>query len=148
VRPHPQFGTLEFRVCDVPTRPAETVAIAALVQALVFKLYRLRSQNLGFREYRPLLIQENKWRAARYGLEGKMIDFGREEELPTRDLMLEYLDFVDDVLDDLGSRDEVNYVRTMLERGSGADRQLKVFEETQDLKKVVEYMVEETQAGL
>jgi carboxylate-amine ligase len=62
--------------------------------------------------------------------------------------MLEYLEFVDDVVDELGSRSEIEYVRTMLERGSGADRQLKVFEETQDLKKVVEYMVAETQAGL
>jgi carboxylate-amine ligase len=98
--------------------------------------------------YSRALIMENKWRAARYGLTGKMIDFGKEEEVPTKDLMLEYLDFVDDVLDELGSRSEVEYIGTMLERGCGADRQLAVFAETQDLKKVVEYMVAETQAGL
>ena len=91
---------------------------------------------------------ENKWRAARYGLRGKLIDFGQEKEVDARELMLEYLDFVDDVLDELESRDEVNYVRTMLERGNGAERQLEVFEQTNDLKKVVEYMVAETAAGL
>jgi len=91
---------------------------------------------------------ENKWRAARYGLAGKLIDFGQETEVDARELMLEYLDFVDDVLDELDSRSEVEYIRTILERGNGAERQLKVFDETQDLKKVVEYMVAETQAGL
>jgi len=98
--------------------------------------------------YSRALIMENKWRAARYGLEGKLIDFGREIEVPARELMLEYLDFVDDVVDELGSRNEIDYIRTMLERGCGADRQLAVFAETQDLRKVVQYMVSETQAGL
>ena len=105
-------------------------------------------RNQGFRMYSRALIMENKWRAARYGLKGKLIDFGREIEVPERELVLEYLEFVDDVLDELGSRDEVSYIHTMLERGSGADRQLKVFSETADLKAVVRYMVEETQAGL
>jgi carboxylate-amine ligase len=91
---------------------------------------------------------ENKWRAARYGLDGMMIDFGREKELPVRELILEYLDFVDDVLDELDCRKEVEYVQTMLDRGSGADRQLRVFAETNDLRKVVQYIVEETEAGL
>ena len=91
VRPHPQFGTLEFRVCDVPTRPADTMAIAALIQAIVYKLYRLRTQNLGFREYRPMLIQENKWRAARYGIDGNLIDLGKRTEVPMRELALELL---------------------------------------------------------
>jgi len=91
---------------------------------------------------------ENKWRAARYGLNGKLIDFGRETEVPARELMLEYLEFVDDVLDELDSRSEVEYVRKMLDHGCGAERQLAVFEQTGDLKKVVEYMIAETQAGL
>ena len=91
---------------------------------------------------------ENKWRAARYGLDGMLIDFGREKEVPERELILEYLEFVDDVLDELDCRKEVEYVRTILDRGTGADRQLQVFAETGDLKAVVEYMVEETEAGL
>ena len=98
--------------------------------------------------YSRALIMENKWRAARYGLNGKLIDFGRETEVPARELMLEYLEFVDDVLDELDSRSEVEYVRTMLDHGCGAERQLAGFEQTGDLKKVVEYMIAETQAGL
>jgi len=148
VRPHPFFSTLEVRICDLPMRVDETLAIAALIQATVAKLYKLHSRNQGFRMYSRALIMENKWRAARYGLGGMMIDFGLEKELPTRELILEYLDFVDDVVDELGSRKEVEYVQTMLERGSGADRQLQVFAETNDLKKVVQYVVQETEAGL
>jgi carboxylate-amine ligase len=98
--------------------------------------------------YSRALIMENKWRAARYGLEGKLIDFGREQECPAKELMLEYLDFVDDVLDELDSRKEVEYIHTILERGNGAERQLEVFAKTGDLKQVVQYMVAETRAGL
>ena len=104
LRPHPLFGTLEFRVCDVPTSPRVTVALAALAQALVVKLYRLRRSNLGFRIYSRALVEENKWRAARYGLDGRLIDFGKRQEVPMRELALELLEFVDDVVDELGSR--------------------------------------------
>lgn len=148
VRPHPFFSTIEVRICDIPMRADESLALAALIQATVAKLYKLHASNQGFRMYSRALIMENKWRASRYGLDGMMIDFGREQEVPARELMLEYLAFVDDVVDELGSRNEVEYIKTILERGNGAERQLKVFEETQDLKKVVEYMVAETQAGL
>jgi carboxylate-amine ligase len=148
IRPHPFFSTLEVRICDLPMRADETLAIAALIQATVAKLYKLHSRNQGFRMYSRALIMENKWRASRYGLDGMLIDFGREQELPCRELILEYLDFVDDVVDELGSRKEVEYVQTILDRGTGADRQLQIFEQTNDLQKVVEYMIEETQAGL
>ena len=148
IRPHPFFNTIEFRVCDIPMRADETIALAALIQATVAKLYNLYAANQGFRLYRRALIMENKWRAARYGLDGKLIDFGKQKEVPARDLVHEYLDFVDDVLDDLDSREEINYIHNILERGSGADRQLQVFRETGDLKKVVDYIVDETEAGL
>jgi carboxylate-amine ligase len=148
IRPHPFFNTLEFRVCDIPMRVEETIALAALIQATVAKLHKLHSANQGFRLYRRALLMENKWRAARYGLEGNLIDFGKQKEVPARDLIREYLDFVDDVVDELDSREELNYIHEILEKGNGADRQLKVFEETGDLKKVVDYIVEETEAGL
>jgi glutamate---cysteine ligase / carboxylate-amine ligase len=148
VRPHPFFSTLEVRICDIPLRADESLALAALIQATVAKLYKLHSRNQGFRMYSRALIMENKWRAARYGIEGQLIDFGLEEEKPVRDLILEYLDFVDDVVDDLDCREEVESVTGILERGTGADRQLKVYAETGDLRKVVDYMVQETQAGL
>jgi len=148
IRPHPFFNTLEFRVCDVPMRVEETIALAALIQATVAKLYKLYTANQGFRLYRRALIMENKWRAARYGLDGNLIDFGKQKEVPARDLVREYLDFVDDVVDELDSREELNYIHEILERGSGADRQLRVFQETGDLKKVVDYIIEETETGL
>ena len=148
IRPHPFFNTIEFRVCDIPMRADETIALAALIQATVAKLYKLYTANQGFRLYRRALIMENKWRAARYGLDGKLIDFGKQKEVPARDLVREYLDFVDDVVDELDSREELNYIHTIVEGGSGADRQLRVFQETGDLKKVVDYIIEETQAGL
>jgi carboxylate-amine ligase len=146
VRPHPTFGTLEFRICDVPTRVEETIAIAALTQAIVVKLYRLYVRNMGYRLYRRSLIEENKWRAARWGIDGKLIDFGKQKEVPMRDLALELLEFVDDVVDDLGSREAVEYVHTILRDGTSADRQVRKYEETGDLRAVVQHIVNETRA--
>lgn len=148
VRPHPFFPTLEFRICDIPTRVDDTIAIAALFQAIVAKLNKLIEKNLGFRLYRRALIQENKWRAVRYGLDGKMIDFGKQKEVPFRDLILELLEFVDEMLDELGSRKEVEHVHTILARGTSADEQLQVFRETNDLKAVVDRLIERTMEGV
>jgi carboxylate-amine ligase len=148
VRPHPFFPTLEFRICDIPSKVDETIAIAALFQAITAKLYRLYRQNLGFRLYRRALIEENKWRAARYGLDGKLIDFGKREEVDTRTLILELLEFVDDVVDELGSREEINYVHKILENGTSADRQRRVYEQTGDLRAVVDMLMKETIEGV
>lgn len=148
VRVHPFFDTIEFRICDVPMRVKETIAITAVFQALVVKLYKLRLQNMSFIMYTRALINENKWRASRYGIDGKLIDFGKQAELDTRVLILELLDFIDDVVDDLGSRHAINYVHTILEKGTGADRQLAVFEQTGSLEKVVDYILSETLEGV
>jgi carboxylate-amine ligase len=148
VRPHPFFNTVEIRVCDIPLTAQETIAIAALIQATACKLWHLHASNQDFRQYSRPLLMENKFRAVRYGLDGKMIDFGKQTEVPACDLILEYLDFVKDAVEELGSQNEINYIRTMLEIGSGADRQLRVFRETNDLKSVVDYMAAETKAGL
>jgi glutamate---cysteine ligase / carboxylate-amine ligase len=148
IRPHPFFNTIEVRICDLPMRAEETLAISALIQATVAKLYLLHSRNQDFRQYSRALIMENKWRAARYGIDGKLIDFGKESEVPERDLILEYLDFIDEVVDELDSHESIAYIRKILEMGTGADRQLRKFEEANDLKAVVDYMAEETQAGL
>ncbi len=148
VRVHPFFDTIEFRICDVPMRVEETIAITAVFQALVVKLYKLRLQNMSFILYTRALINENKWRASRYGLDGRMIDFGKQIEVDTRVLILELLDFVDDVVDDLGSRSAIDYIRVILEKGTGADRQLAVFNETGSLEKVVDYITDETIFGL
>ncbi len=144
LRLHPVYPTLEFRICDIPTRAQDSIAIAALIQAVVAKLYKLIKQNLGFRLYRRALLQENKWRALRYGIDGKLIDFGKQEEVPVKDLIRELVEFVDDVVDDLGSREEINRVFDILERGTSADRQIQVYRESNDLKKVVDHLIEET----
>ena len=144
MRPHPLFPTLEFRICDIPTRVDDTIAIAALFQALVAKLNKLLDQNLTFRLHHKMLIEENKWRAVRYGLDGKMIDFGKGKEVPVRELIRELLEFVDDVIDDLRSRKEIRHIQTILERGTSADDQLRVWQETSDVKAVVDRLIETT----
>ena len=148
LRVHPFFNTVEFRICDVPMTVQETICIAALFQAICAKIYKLRSQNLNFIQYSRALINENKWRAGRYGIDGRLIDFGKEEEVNTRVLIYELLDFVDDVVDPLGSRNAVSYVGNILEHGTGADRQLKIFNETKNLTNVVEYIHSQFLHGL
>jgi glutamate---cysteine ligase / carboxylate-amine ligase len=148
VRPHPTFGTLEFRMCDVTTKVEEAVAVAALTQAIVVKLYKLYKSNQSWRLYRRALIEENKWRAARYGIEGMLIDFGKEAEVPMLRLIPELLELVDDVLDELGSRGAVQYIHTILHEGTSAERQLRIYQETGDLKAVVRHLVAETRAGV
>jgi carboxylate-amine ligase len=148
LRPHPLFGTLEVRVCDIATKVDEAIMLAAFVQSIFVKIYTLFRQNQTFRVYSRSLINENKWRAARYGLDGKLIDFGKKQELPARALMLELREFVEDVVDDLGSRSAVDYIHTVLENGTSADRQLKTYAETNDLTAVVDQLIRETMEGV
>jgi carboxylate-amine ligase len=147
MRPHPKFPTLEFRMCDCVTKVDEVIAIAALVQALVAKLIHLRKNNQSWRIYRRGLIAENKWRATKNGVEGKLIDFGKKEEVPLRLLMEELLEIIDDTVDRLGTRQEVEYIRTILKEGTSADRQLQKYHETGDMKAVVDMLAEETIIG-
>jgi len=149
VRPHAHFKTLEFRICDIPSRFEETIAIAALVQALVCKLLRLFERNLYMRVYERAVIMENKFRALKRGLDGSMIAFDLAAERPTRQMVAEVLDFVDDVVDDLGTRDEMTFLRAWASGGdTGADRQIAVWEATHDLRSVVDFLVDETRQGL
>jgi carboxylate-amine ligase len=149
LRPHHAYPTLEFRFLDVSTRVDEAVCIAAILQALVFKLWKLYRDNMTFRVYPSSLIEENKWRAVRYGLSGKLIDYGRRRELPAPELVRELLQwFIGDVVDELGSRAEVEYAYRILEEGSSADRQLAVFRQTGDLNAVVDHLIRETEQGV
>jgi carboxylate-amine ligase len=148
-RPHHAYPTLEFRVCDVCTRVNEAVCIAAILQAIVAKIWKLRRDNLTFRLYPSALVDENKWRAVRFGLDGNLIDFGKEQELPARELITEMLEwFVDDVVDELGSRRDVEYAFHIMRGGTSADRQLAVYQETGDLRSVVDRLVAETAEGV
>jgi carboxylate-amine ligase len=149
VRPNWNYPTLEFRVCDVCTRVDEAVCIGAIFQAIIAKLWKLRRDNLSFRQYPAVFIEENKWRALRYGLDGRLIDFGKGAEAPARELIREMLEwFIDDVVDDLGSRKEVEYAFRILDEGTSADRQLATFERTGSLKDVVDQLIRETEEGV
>jgi carboxylate-amine ligase len=104
--------------------------------------------NTTFRVYRRALIMENKWRAQRWGLNGKLIDFGKRKEVETKALVHEMVELVDDVVDELGSRKDVEYLLTMCEQGSSADRQLAIYQQTNDLKDVVDAIIAETMEGV
>jgi carboxylate-amine ligase len=154
-RPHPNLGTLEIRVADICTTVDETICIAALVQSLVAKLLKLRNQNMRWRIYPDYLIEENKWRAVRYGIDGKLIDFGIEEEVPMRFLARELVELVDDVVDDLGTRQDVEYIFQIIENGTSADRQIAAYRRAlsdganreEALFAVVDQLVAETKLG-
>jgi carboxylate-amine ligase len=149
VRPNHNYPTLEFRICDVCTRVDEAVCVAAIFQALVFKLWKLRRDNMTFRIYPSVLIEENKWRAVRYGLDGKLIDFGKQEEAPARDLIREMIEwFLEDVIDEFGGRKDIEYAYRIMAEGSSADRQLATYRRTGDLKAVVDQLISETEDGV
>lgn len=147
IRPNPKYPTLEFRFPDICTRVDEVICVAALLYGIVAKLIKLRRANIGWRNYRRNLIAENKWRAVRYGIDGKLIDFGRREEVTVHQLVDELLELIDDVSDELGIRRETEYVRTILAEGTSADRQIATYKRTGDLKAVVDQVIRETKAG-
>jgi len=148
VRLHPFFDTIEFRICDAQSRVDDTIALAALMQAIVFKLQKLRCNNVTFRRYPKRLIDENRWRAGRYGLNGKLIDFGRKCETDERELLHEMLEFVAKEVEELGNEREIEHIERIMREGAGADRQLMVWERTQDMKAVVDQIVVETNESL
>jgi carboxylate-amine ligase len=149
VRPNASYPTLEFRICDVCTRVDEAICMAAIFQAIIAKLWKLRRDNMTFRVYPAELIEENKWRAVRYGLDGKLIDFGKQEEFPARELIREMIEwFIGDVVDELGSRQEVEYAYRILQEGSSADRQIATYQRTGDFKAVVDQLIAETSEGV
>ena len=148
IRLHPFFDTLEVRVCDAQTRVDDTVAIAALIQAVIAKLFKLLHQNTTFRIYRRRLLDENRWRAARYGIDGKLIDFGKETEVEERSLLNELLEFVVSEISEFGTHREMAHIERIMREGTGADRQLAAYERTHDMKAVVDDIVAETYEGL
>jgi carboxylate-amine ligase len=148
IRVHPFFDTIEFRICDAQSTVDDTIALAALMQAVIFKLHKLLRQNVSFRIYRRRVIDENRWRAGRYGLDGKLIDFGRRQEVETRSLINEILEFIGPEVEELGSQGEMAHIEEILRTGTGADRQLAVWDRTQDMKAVVDQIVAETNEDL
>ncbi len=148
IRPHPFFDTIEIRICDIPTRVDESLAVAALIQATAKTLYDLYRRNMQFKGYSRALIEENKFLAARYGLTGQLIDFSKKQKVNTPDLILEMLRFVDNAVEELGSRHEINTIYKILEHGTSARKQLEVYQKTGDIKAVVDFLIKETLTGL
>ena len=144
IRPHSEYPTLEFRMCDCSTSLKDAVSIAALIQALVAKVITLRKSNQQWRNYRGSLIHENKWRSAQKGVKSSLIDLGDEKEVPFGDLISEMLEFIDDVVDDLGTRDYIDNILTISSKGSSADKQIKIYNEREKIEDVVDFLIKET----
>ncbi len=148
-RPAPGQAALEIRVCDALPDIDDVLAVAALIQATVAWMVDLRHRNMSFRLYDRTLIAENKWRAVRYGLQGKLLDFGIEQEVPIRDLLHELLERVEPVLDRLNCREEVSHVHTIMQRGASSDQQRHVWRQNgEDGKAVVDFLVSQTEQSL
>lgn len=149
VRVHHVFDTVEIRICDMPTNLNQELGIVSLIQALVAQLYLMLRRNQSWRHYMSPLIEENKWRASRYGIRGKIIDFGQQQERPFSELVEEMISFVSEASDALGTSNEVAAVRNIFTEGTSAEKQLEVFKNNNnDPRAVVRWLVEETMRGV
>jgi carboxylate-amine ligase len=150
IRPHPFFSTIEFRICDMPATFDDTIAIAALCQALVARLTWLYKRGLRTPALSSHFIEENKWRVIHYGLDADVLDFVQGRRLTMRESLAELLDFVEDVIDDLGSRREIDYLHKLLEdpRGTGADRQIALYEGSGSVNAVIHMLMQQTMQGI
>ncbi len=128
IRPSVKHPTLEMRVCDLCTRLEDAMTIAAIYQSLLSYLYRLRSQNQTWRRYRHVFLQENKWRAQRFGVGGTLADYGRRQLVPFADLMDELIDLLKDDAGELGCLAELERAREIVQGGTSADHQIKVYQ--------------------
>ncbi|MGI9355345.1 MAG: glutamate-cysteine ligase family protein, partial [Rhizobiaceae bacterium] len=154
IRPHPNFPTVEIRICDICTRLEDAVAIAALCACITRMLYRLHRRNICWRSYSAFLLSENRWRAQRYGATGTLIDFGKGELVPFAALLDEIIDLTEKDADALGCMTEINHLRTILKRGTSADRQVARYkksiddgrEESDAMRDVVDSLLEDTMA--
>jgi glutamate---cysteine ligase / carboxylate-amine ligase len=147
VRPHPNFGTVEIRALDAQTRVEHTVGLAALIQALVKELCEHFDAGRQLSRYPYEMLDENKWLAARHGLDGELVDLPDDERVETKRLVRRVLDRMREHAQDLGSEDELSQVEDLLRRGNGASRQVVVFEANHDLREVVGEIVDKTAPG-
>jgi carboxylate-amine ligase len=146
VRPHPMFGTVEIRVCDSQTHVEHTLGLAALIQALVKELAEHFDAGKKLSSYPYEMLDENKWLAARHGLEGELVDLPKSDRVATRALAMRLLDRMREHCEDLGTAAELEAIVDLLDRGNGAARQIVVFEANHDLREVVAEIVSATNA--
>ena len=156
VRPSARYPTLEMRISDVCTRVEDAMTVAAVYLSLLHMLYRLRRNNQRWRQYAPMLISENIWRAQRYGVEGSLMDYGKGVLVPYSDLVEEMIEMIRPDAEELGCVESVEHARTIVEGGTSADRQVKVYQAAvagganneEALRAVVDYLLEDTQYKL
>lgn len=156
IRPSTRYPTLEMRVSDVCTRLDDAMTVAALYQCLLGFLYRLRRDNQRWRTYSPMMIEENLWRAQRYGVDGSLVDFGRGVLVPYSELIEEFIEYLAQDAVEFGVRDELRHARTIVNEGTSAHRQLDIYnsavkggaDDREALNAVVDGLIEDTMYGL
>ena len=146
VRPHPSLGTVEIRVCDSQTRVEHTLGLTALIQAMVRELAEHHASGSALAAYPWQMLDENKWLAARHGLDGELVDLPSSDRVATKALARRLLDRLRDHAIDLGSAAELDAVEDLVARGNGAARQIVVYEANHDLREVMAEIVEATGA--
>jgi glutamate---cysteine ligase / carboxylate-amine ligase len=156
IRPSAKYPTLEMRVSDICTRLDDAMTVAALYQCLLGYLYRLRRDNQRWRTYSPMMIEENLWRAQRYGVDGSLVDFGRGELVAYSDLIEEFIEMLAQDATEFGVREELRHARTIVSEGTSAHRQLATYEmarsdgadDREALNQVVDELIADTMYGL
>jgi carboxylate-amine ligase len=146
VRPHPNFGTVEIRVMDGQTRLEHTLALAALVQAMVKELAEHYDSGEPLSDYPYEMLDENKWLAARHGLDGDLVDLPSKDRVATKELVRRVVDRVRGHAEELGSADDLRGIEDLLQRGNGAARQIVVYEANHDLREVMGEIIDKTSA--
>jgi glutamate---cysteine ligase / carboxylate-amine ligase len=144
VRVHPKFGTVEVRACDSQTRVEHTVGLTALIQAMVKELAEHFDSGAALSDYPWEMLDENKWLAARHGLEGHLVDLPTKDRVATKDLVRRLLDRLREHAQDLGAADHLDAVADLVDHGTGAHRQRVVYEANRDLREVMKEIVEAT----
>lgn len=156
IRPSSRYPTIEMRVSDVCTRLDDAMTVAALYQCLLGYLYRLRRQNQRWRIYPPMMIEENMWRAQRYGTDGSLVDFGRGVLVPFPELVEEFIEILAQDAIEFDVREELRHARTIVRDGTSAHRQIAVYEKAlsdgadnqEALSAVVDHLIEDTLYGI
>jgi carboxylate-amine ligase len=144
VRPHPNLGTVEIRAMDSQTRMEHTIGITALVQAMVKELAEHHDEHKRFTDYPWEMLDENKWLAARHGLEGELVDLPASDRVGAKELARRLIDRLHPHAEDLGSADELDALEDILENGTGSTRQQVIYEANHDLREVVREIVDAT----
>ena len=156
IRPSARYPTLEMRISDICTRLDDAMTVAAFYLCLLGYLFRLRRRNQRWRVYSPFLIEENMWRAQRYGVEGSLIDFGRGELVPFADLVEEVIEMLAQDAVEFDVVDQLRHMRTIVRDGTSAHRQLAAYRaaiedgavEKEALEAVVDHLVVDTMHGI